>query len=75
MTIREKVTISLPKEVVNTLREEIPKRKRSEFITEILKKQLKKIKEQTLIKAYKEAYREIEEENQEFNGTAGDDIS
>ena len=75
MTTREKITISLPKEVVNTLREEIPKRKRSEFIAEILKKQLKKIKEQTLIKAYKEAYREIEEESQEFNGTASDGIS
>ena len=75
MAIKEKVTISLPEEVVNALREEIPRRKRSKFIAEMLKIQLKKLKEQALIKAYKEAYSEIEKENQEFNGVSGDGIS
>ncbi|MCD6318327.1 hypothetical protein J7M02_04605 [Candidatus Aerophobetes bacterium] len=75
MAIKEKVTISLPEEVVNALREEIPRRKRSKFIAEMLKIQLKKLKEQELIKAYKEAYSEIEKENQEFNGVSGDGIS
>ena len=75
MATKEKVTISLPKEVVNALREEIPRRKRSEFIAEMLKIQLKKLKEQALIKAYKEAYNEIEKENQEFDGVSDDGIS
>jgi len=75
MTTREKVTVSLPKEVANLLREEIPRRKRSEFIAETIKKQLRKLKEQALIKAYKEAYTEIEKENQEFDGVTADGIS
>jgi len=75
MTTQEKVTISLPKELVNTLRELIPDRKRSKFIADLLKKQFKKQKEQTLIKAYKAAYAEIKTENQEFKGTINDGIS
>jgi len=75
MTTTEKVTVSLPKEIVDTLRKEIPRRKRSKFIAETIKKQLKKMKKQVLVKAYKEAYTEIEKENQEFNAATGDGIS
>ena len=75
MTTQEKVTISLPKDLVNTLREVIPDRKRSKFIADLLKKQFQKQKEQILIKAYKDAYTEIKTENQEFEGTINDGIS
>lgn len=75
MTNQEKVTISLPKELVNTLREVIPDRKRSKFIADLLKKQFQKQKEQALTKAYKDAYTEIETENKEFEGTINDGIS
>jgi len=75
MTTQEKVTISLPKDLVNTLREMIPDRKRSKFIADLLKKQFQKQKEQTLVKAYKDAYSEIKTENQEFEGTINDGIS
>ncbi|MBA7500701.1 hypothetical protein ES704_03461 [subsurface metagenome] len=75
MTTQEKVTISLPKDLVNNLREMIPNRKRSKFIADLLKKQFQKQKEQTLIKAYKDAYTEIKTENQEFEGTINDGIS
>ena len=75
MATQEKVTISLPKDLVNTLRETIPDRKRSKFIADILKKQFQKQKEQALIKAYKDAYTEIKTENQEFEGTINDGIS
>jgi metal-responsive CopG/Arc/MetJ family transcriptional regulator len=75
MTTQEKVTISLPKDLVNTLREIIPNRKRSKFITDLLKKQFQKQKEQALIEAYKDAYTEIKTENQEFDGVTGDGIS
>ena len=75
MTTQEKVTISLPKDLVNTLREVIPDRKRSKFIADLLKKQFQKQKEQSLIKAYKDAYTEIKTENQEFEGTINDGIS
>ena len=75
MTTQEKVTISLPKEIVNTLREVIPNRKRSKFIADLLKKQFQKQKEQALIEAYKDAYTEIKTENQEFEGTINDGIS
>ncbi len=75
MATQEKVTISLPKELVDTLREVIPDRKRSKFIADLLKKQFRKQKEQALIKAYKDAYTEIKTENQEFEGTINDGIS
>lgn len=75
MTNQEKVTISLPKELVNTLRKVIPDRKRSKFIADLLKKQFQKQKEQALTKAYKDAYTEIETENKEFEGTINDGIS
>jgi len=75
MTTQKKVTISLPKELVNTLREVIPDRKRSKFIADSLKKQFQKQKEQTLIKAYKNAYDEIKIEQQEFEGTINDGMS
>ncbi len=75
MTTQEKVNISLLKDLVNTLREVIPDRKRSKFITDLLKKQFQKQKEQALIKAYKDAYTEIKTENQEFDGVTGDGIS
>ena len=75
MATQEKVTISLPKDLVNTLRETIPDRKRSKFIADLLKKQFQKQKEQALIKAYKDAYTEIKTENQEFEGTINDGIS
>ena len=75
MTTQEKVTISLPKDLINNLREMIPNRKRSKFIADLLKKQLQKQKEQALIKAYKDAYTEIKTENQEFEGAINDGIS
>jgi len=75
MTTQEKVTISLPRDLVNTLRETIPDRKRSKFIADLLKKQFQKQKEQALIKAYKDAYTEIETENKKFEGTINDGIS
>jgi len=75
MTTTEKVSVSLPKEIIDALRKEIPRRKRSKFIAQTIKKQLKKMKKQVLIQAYKEAYAEIEKENQEFDGATGDDIS
>lgn len=75
MTTQEKVTISLPKDLVKILREVIPDRKRSKFIADLLKKQFQKQKEQALTKAYKDAYAEIETENKEFEGTINDGIS
>jgi metal-responsive CopG/Arc/MetJ family transcriptional regulator len=75
MATQEKVTISLPKDLANTLRETIPDRKRSKFIADLLKKQFKKQKEQILIKAYKNADTEIKTENQKFEGTINDGIS
>ena len=75
MATQEKVTISLPKDLANTLRETIPDRKRSKFIADLLKKQFQKQKEQALIKAYKNAYTEIKTENQKFEGTINDGIS
>ncbi|OFW64902.1 MAG: hypothetical protein A2Z35_03505 [Actinobacteria bacterium RBG_19FT_COMBO_36_27] len=75
MTTQEKVTISLPKDLVNTLREIIPDRKRSKFIADLLQKQFQKQKEQALIEAYKDAYTEIKTENQKFEGTINDGIS
>lgn len=75
MSNKVKVTISLPKELAESLRRDIPDRNRSKFIAESIQKELKEMKKKILIRAYQSAYQEIMEENDEFDGVSGDGIS
>ncbi len=71
----EKVTISLPKELVAILRKEIPAKKRSKFIAETIKERLEALRKETLRKAYIDAYDEIKHESKQLSGTLSDGIS
>ena len=75
MSNKVKVTISLPNELAESLRRNIPDRNRSKFIAKSIQKELKEMKKKTLIRAYQSAYHEIMEENDEFDGVSGDGIS
>ncbi len=71
----EKVTISLPKELVAILRKEIPAKKRSKFIAETIKERLEALRKEALRKAYIDAYDEIKHESKQLSGTLSDGIS
>jgi metal-responsive CopG/Arc/MetJ family transcriptional regulator len=75
MSNKVKITISLPKELADRLRQNIPDRNRSKFIAKTIGRELLNIKKQNLIRAYKEAYQEIIKENKDFEGVTGDGIS
>jgi metal-responsive CopG/Arc/MetJ family transcriptional regulator len=75
MPDKVKVTISLPKELADSLRKDIPDRNRSKFIAKTIEKELKEMKKKNLIKAYQSAYQEISDENEAFEGVTGDGLS
>ena len=75
MSNKVKLTISLPKDLADSLRKNIPDRKRSKFIAKSIEKYLIEIKKKNLIRAYQSAYQEMTKENKEFDGVTGDGIS
>lgn len=75
MSNKVKLTISLPEDLANSLRKNIPDRHRSKFIARSIEKNLKEIQKKNLIRAYQSAYRDISEENEEYDGVTGDGIS
>jgi len=75
MSTVEKMTVSLPKELVRSLKRKVPTRKRSRFIAEIIRERLESLEREALKKAYMNAYGEIKNESQQLNGTISDGIS
>ncbi len=71
----EKMTVSLPRELVRTLKKKVPARKRSRFIAEIIRERLESLEREALKKAYMDAYGEIKSESQQLSGTISDGIS
>ena len=69
-----RINVSLPKEIVSELSKRFPARKRSQFITEALKKHLKDQKAQRLAAEYEEAAAEIQRVNQDLEGTLSDGL-
>jgi len=69
-----RINVSLPKEIVSELSKRLPARKRSQFITEALKKHLKDQKAQRLAAEYEEAAAEIRRVNQDLEGTLSDGL-
>ncbi len=55
MIAKEKVTFSFLKETAKSLKEQISNRNRSKFISITIKKQLRKLREQALMKECKES--------------------
>ena len=61
-----RINISLPEETFKELSKDVEPRKRSRFITQAVKRSLKKIKKQRLAAEYEEAAEEIRRVNQEL---------
>jgi metal-responsive CopG/Arc/MetJ family transcriptional regulator len=71
-TIR--VNVSIPKDVFVDMSKEIEARKRSQFITEAIKRLVKEKREQRLASEYQEAAGEIRRINQELEGAVNDGL-
>lgn len=69
-----RINISLPKEIAAELSKRLPPRKRSQFITDAVRKHLKEQKAQELAAEYEEAAAEIQRVNQDLEGTLSDGL-
>jgi metal-responsive CopG/Arc/MetJ family transcriptional regulator len=70
-----RINVSLPREVVSELSKRLPPRKRSQFITEAVKKHLKEQKAKKLAAEYEEAAAEIKKVNQDLAGVLDDGLN
>lgn len=69
-----RINISLPRDIVNELSQEIGPRERSRFIREAVRLLLKKRKEKRLAAEYREAAEDIQRINLELEGTVDDGL-
>ena len=69
-----RINVSLPKEIASQLSKKLPPRKRSQFIAEAVRKQLREQEAIKLAAEYEEAAAEIRRINQELEGTISDGL-
>jgi metal-responsive CopG/Arc/MetJ family transcriptional regulator len=72
---KQKISIILSPQLLEEMANYVGERKRSQFIEQAVQRELKRIKKEKLIQAYREAAREADQENQFFEGVSGDGIS
>ncbi len=70
-----RINVSLPKEIASELSKKLPARKRSQFIDEAVRKQLKEQEAIKVAAEYEEAAAEIRRINQELEGTISDGLN
>jgi predicted transcriptional regulator len=70
-----KMSFAVSPEVMHELDHFVNQRERSRFIEKALLKELKRIKREKLIEAYRESAEEAKKENQFLEGVSGDGIS
>ncbi len=70
-----RINVSLPREIASELSKKLPPRKRSQFIAEAVRKQLKEQEAIKLAAEYEEAAAEIRRINQELEGTISDGLN
>jgi len=70
-----RINVSLPREIASQLSKKLPPRKRSQFIAEAVRKQLKEQEAIKLAAEYEEAAAEIRRINQELEGTISDGLN
>jgi len=71
-TIR--LNVSIPRDIFEDLSRTVKPRKRSRFITDAIRKSLKKEQDQRLAAEYEEAASEIRRTNQELQGVISDGL-
>ena len=69
-----RINISLPKDMLTDLSKEVGPRKRSQFITEAIKRLIKEKKAERLAAEYQEAAAEIRRVNEELEGVLKDGL-
>jgi len=69
-----RINISLPKDMLKELSKEVGPRKRSQFITEAIKRSIKEKKTKRLAVEYQEAASEIRRVNEELEGVLTDGL-
>ena len=69
-----RINVSLPRNVFMEISKSIKPRKRSQFITDAIKKSLKEKRAQQLSTEYEEASTEIRRINQELDGVIADGL-
>jgi len=69
-----RINVSIPKEIFVELSKEVESRKRSQFITEAIKRLVKKRRDERLAAEYQEATPEIRRINKELEGALNDGL-
>ncbi len=69
-----RINVSIPKDVFGELSHEVKSRKRSQFITEAIKRLIKEKRVQKLTAEYREAAEEIRRVNEELEGAVNDGL-
>jgi metal-responsive CopG/Arc/MetJ family transcriptional regulator len=72
---KKKMSIVISPHLLEEMSNYVRKRGRSKFIEQALQNELKRLKKQKLIQAYRESAKEAEQENQFFEGVSGDGLS
>lgn len=72
---KTKMSVMISPQLVEEISGFIAERKRSQFIEQALENELKRLKHERLIEAYRESALETEEENRFFEGVIGDGLS
>jgi hypothetical protein len=72
---KAKMSVVISPQLVEEISSYVTERKRSQFVEQALQNELKRIKREKLIEAYRESALETEQENQFFEGATGDGIS
>jgi metal-responsive CopG/Arc/MetJ family transcriptional regulator len=70
-----KISVAIAPHVMEEIANYVDSRGRSRFIEEALLNELKRIKRNILIEAYRDFAKEAEKENQFFEGAIGDRLS
>ncbi|MFQ5484157.1 MAG: hypothetical protein ACE5DO_02365 [Desulfobacterales bacterium] len=69
-----RINVSIPKQIFVELSKEVESRKRSQFITEAIKRLVKKRRDERLAAEYQEAAPEILRINKELEGAINDGL-
>ncbi len=69
-----RINVSIPKEIFAELSKEVESRKRSQFITEAIKRLVRKRRDERLAAEYQEAAPEIRRINKELEGAINDGL-
>jgi len=69
-----RINVSIPQDVFGEMSQEVESRKRSQFITEAIKRLIKEKRVQKLAAEYREASEEIRRVNHELEGAVNDGL-